>query len=383
MTKRKWRIAVFCCVFLLLALTAAACQRERQSPLEDAGSALRKDSYIESAPQEEQESPNGIADPEDRLQEDEDAARQNPPRLNPREPDGKAPGEERMNGPDGGKLLADVRGEGSGCEALRETVARMVRRNEKTAMVPILMYHHVADEASPMTIPRDRMEEQFAALKAAGYETVFLSELRDYVLSGGELPEKPIVITFDDGYLSNATEAFPLLEKYDMKATIFIIGVSFGKDSYKDTGAPMIPHFGKADALSMLRSGHVELGSHTYDLHQWPQMETGGDVRENMSKHPGDTLEQYLSIIRKDAQAFSRFYRETFGESTCLFSYPYGEITKEAAGVLLQEGYTVTVSTDPGMNTIVRGKPETLREMYRYTVYGDMSSDEVLAMLQP
>ncbi|MBO6054117.1 MAG: hypothetical protein J6P31_01210, partial [Oscillospiraceae bacterium] len=119
MTKRNWRTVVFCCVFLLLALTAAACQRERLSRSEDAGSALRKDTHIENAPQQEQESRNGSADPEGRSRAgEEDAARQNPPRTNRQEPDGKSSEEDSLRGLGGGTLLADVRGEGSGFESL-------------------------------------------------------------------------------------------------------------------------------------------------------------------------------------------------------------------------------------------------------------------------
>ena len=396
MSNRKRRIALFCSIFILLVLTAAAgCQ----SVLSDGAESKRF--YQTEVPAEtgsKQKSKSGSdrtgrdsGQPEnpsaaERASTGADRSAASRPaehaavRRGADRKDGKTDPEPRA---EDGKLLANVREARFGGEALRATVVHMIRRSVKAAAVPILTYHHISDGASAMVISRGRLEEHFAALRDAGYEPVFLSELRDFVLSGAELPEKPVAITFDDGYLSNATEAFPLLEQYNLKATIFIIGVSFGKDSYKETGVPMTPHFGRADALSMLDSGLVEFGAHTYDLHQWPQMETDGDARENMGRRPGDTLEGYLKIIRNDARAFNRFYRDTFGESTCLFSYPQGEITKEAAAVLLQEGYTVTVSTKPGINIVVRGKPETLRELCRYTISGEMTGEEVLALIQP
>ena len=67
------------------------------------------------------------------------------------------------------------------------------------------------------------------------YTGVSFDELQAYVLRGEPLPEKPVVITFDDGYRSNYTLAYPILQKYSMKATIFAVGVSFGTDHYKDT----------------------------------------------------------------------------------------------------------------------------------------------------
>ena len=69
-----------------------------------------------------------------------------------------------------------------------------------------------------------------------------------------------------------------------MKATIFSIGVSFGKDHYKDTDYAMTPHFGAAEAAEMAGSGLISIQSHTYDMHQWPPYEDGSAaVRENMA----------------------------------------------------------------------------------------------------
>lgn len=92
---------------------------------------------------------------------------------------------------------------------------------------------------------------------------------------GEALPEKPVVITFDDGYQSNYEYAYPILKKYGMKATIFVIGSSVGKDEYKDTGLPMLPHFGVSEAREMENSGLISIQSHTYDLHQNGECEKG------------------------------------------------------------------------------------------------------------
>ena len=70
---------------------------------------------------------------------------------------------------------------------------------EYSTQVPILMYHDLEGDS----LPAAQMEEQIAALAQAGYTSVTLADLRAYVEQGAELPEKPIVITFDDGYLSN------------------------------------------------------------------------------------------------------------------------------------------------------------------------------------
>ena len=75
------------------------------------------------------------------------------------------------------------------------------------------------------TISPEAFRKQIQALSDAGYNAISLDQLRDYVYNGTPLPAKPIVLTFDDGYLSNYADAFPVLKEYNMKATISSIGV--------------------------------------------------------------------------------------------------------------------------------------------------------------
>lgn len=129
-------------------------------------------------------------------------------------------------------------------------------RNE--VELPILMYHHITPEASiivnHMTITPERFEKHIIDILAVGYTPVFLEDLISYVESGEKLPEKPICITFDDGYLSNYEYAFPILKKYNIKANIAVIGTSIGVNEYKDTNYSIIPHFSIEQAQEMENS---------------------------------------------------------------------------------------------------------------------------------
>ena len=271
----------------------------------------------------------------------------------------------------------------------RAQAAAMLMRFEKnvtlqqadTVALPVLTYHDVAQGASETVISPQLLETHLAALRKAGYHTILPSELRDYVHHGASLPEKPLLITFDDGYLSNATVAYPLLKKYNMKAAFFIIGVTFGSSTYKDTGKAIVPHFGAKEAAALLDSGRVELGSHTFDLHQWRPYEKGPEVRENVKRLPSDTDAKYLTVLRDDARRFADLYRAATGETTDIFSYPRGAVTEEAAAVLREAGYSMTFCSERGVNTIVRGLPRCLTGLRRYNVDGDMTADDVLDLI--
>ncbi len=124
------------------------------------------------------------------------------------------------------------------------------KAQSKKPFVPVLMYHHLQKEGTfdskkygGVIIDPERFEKQMLYLKAAGYHTITLEQLRDFVLYNKPLPPKPIVITFDDGYLSNYTYAYPILKKLGMKAEINII-VSYVPDEVnKQKPEVVIPHF--------------------------------------------------------------------------------------------------------------------------------------------
>ena len=90
--------------------------------------------------------------------------------------------------------------------------------------VPVLNYHQVeVKDGNPLTLHPEQFEAQMAYLKEEGYTTVTIDELMDACENGAALPEKPVVITFDDGYEDNYEYAYPILQKYGFKATIFLI----------------------------------------------------------------------------------------------------------------------------------------------------------------
>lgn len=287
-----------------------------------------------------------------------------------------------INGVSGGAL--DPQGPSTRAQAaavLMRFEENIILQQAETVSLPVLTYHDVGQAASDMVITPRMLEKHFSALKRAGYQAILPSQLRDFVYRGAPLPEKPLLITFDDGYLSNAALAFPLLKKYDLKAAFFIIGVSFGASTYKDTGIAISPHFGAKEAARMLESSRVEFGSHTFDMHQWAPYEEGPEVRESLKKLPGDTAEKYIAAVREDARRFAGFYAEAIGGSTDFFAYPSGVMTEEAAAVLREEGYTMTFCSQRGVNTVVRGLPRSLTGLKRFTVSGDMTASQLLELI--
>ena len=189
--------------------------------------------------------------------------------------------------------------------------------------VPVLMYHAVSDDlwgywdlfVSPQTI-----EEELLYLQENGFETIWfedLSHIEDY--------EKPVILTFDDGYDDNYTELFPLLQKYNAKATIFVIPKAIGT-----------PHKMTAEQIYELsQSGLVSIQSHTYS-------------HGNLSTMDEETLVFEMEESQKYLAALT-------GQVPYAVCYPEGtrsELSIEVAGRyyeygLLMNGQLYNTSDDP------------------------------------
>lgn len=250
--------------------------------------------------------------------------------------------------------------------------------------VPVLMWHNLAEESSgDMTISVDTFRAQIEALHEAGFKTVSLQQLYDYVHFGTELPEKPIVLTFDDGYFSNYEYAFPILQEYDMQATIFAIGVSVGKDTYKDTEHAMTPHFGADEAREMVDSGLISVQSHTFDMHQWPPFEDGNArVRETLLPFDGEADADYEAAVEADFAESRELLESITGQPVNALAFPEGAYVTLTQDALRSAGAELTFTTVRAVNTVVKGLPQSLCAMPRFGMTESTDMTALVAELE-
>ena len=247
--------------------------------------------------------------------------------------------------------------------------------------VPILLYHDIQDSGEgDSTISQRVFLSHLDALQRAGYETVTFQQLISYVKYGISLPEKPILITFDDGYLSNYEIAWPALQLRGMVATIFVVGSSMGKDTYKDTGVATLPHFTYWQANEMIDSGVISIQSHTYNLHQYRPLEPDGG-RKGVLPKEGESTEAYRQALQRDFQLARDTLHQKTGSSIQVLAYPHGLYTQDSETISAQLGFTVTLTTRAEPALLRRNDPNSLRLMGRYYV-DDCTPQELLALIE-
>jgi peptidoglycan/xylan/chitin deacetylase (PgdA/CDA1 family) len=182
--------------------------------------------------------------------------------------------------------------------------------------VPILCYHHIRDwvksdttEDRAYIFPVDDFEAQLKYLKERGYVGVTAPQVYEYYANGVPLPEKPVMLSFDDNDVNQYTNAVPLLRKYGFNATFFIMTVTIGQENYM-TG----------EQLKELDEEGFDIQPHTWDHHMVTQYETDDDWELQVAG-PKETLEELL------------------GHETPFFAYPFGIYDSASAEKIKTYGY--------------------------------------------
>lgn len=213
-------------------------------------------------------------------------------------------------------------------------------KSEDSVELPIVMYHSILKSKSgKYIIHPDTFEDDLKYIQSKGYTSITMTDLINYVYNDSPLPDKPIIITFDDGNYNNLSYAVPLLHKYNMKAVISIVGAY--TDTYTDTGESN-PNYGYLrwdDINNLIYDGCIEFQNHTYNLH------SSHGKRKGCLKLSYETLEQYSKVLSTDVNKLQeKFYQNCNGYVPNTFTYPFGSVSKESIPIIKSLGFKASLS---------------------------------------
>lgn len=244
--------------------------------------------------------------------------------------------------------------------------------------VPVLAYHYFREGNSPSrtlrsigvvllnlplipstdywTVSEGTFERHLAYLEANGYRTVTIDEVLDHMTGQSKLSGKCIALTFDDGDRSVYRYAYPLLKRYGMRGTIFVVTSRVGQ-LWDELEISSIE-----ELREMERSGVMTIESHTYDMHFKIE---GGD-----SPHPAfDILEtsgdaeEHITLFN-DLVRSRRLIHHLFGDDSRILAWPFGFGSVRADSVAGRAGFEGICSLSPGTNA----EGDTPYFIKRYTV---------------
>lgn len=243
----------------------------------------------------------------------------------------------------------------------------------ETVRLPIIMYHSVTDEGdSPAehVISPSMLEQDMQYIKRQGFNAVTVNEVIDYVNGGADLPEKPIMLTFDDGYYNNLLNAYPLIEEYDMKMVLSPIG----SVTERFTEVDEQPHESwsyctESDLKTLCDSGRVELQNHSYDFHEL-------SPRRGCLKKSGEGAQTYERTFREDTQRAQDIFTALGTDEPTCYVYPYGALNDETEELVKALGFEASLGCESGCNVLTRGDSQCLYRMKRYNRDGRRSAQE-------
>lgn len=244
----------------------------------------------------------------------------------------------------------------------------------KEVRLPVLMYHGVHSDpkkSGDYVITPQALEQDLLYLQQQGCTTVTMSDILAYVQEGTPLPEKPVMLTFDDGYYNNYLNAYPLLQKYNMKAVISIIVGETDKYSEREENKENYSHITWDMINEMIASGLVEIQNHTYDLHKT------GKPRRGAAQRKDETTEQYFAAVGADLQKAQDRIEEMTGRRPDTFTYPFGSYSRHSEELLAQLGFSASLGVE-GKPFCLTRDPACLVRIPRYTRTSQKSAEELL-----
>jgi peptidoglycan/xylan/chitin deacetylase (PgdA/CDA1 family) len=225
----------------------------------------------------------------------------------------------------------------------------------RTVRVPILMYHYLSEPPAnadryrrDLSVAPGLFEEHLLRLQGEGYTTISLYDLLAHLTQGASLPERAVILTFDDGYRDNYEYAFPLLVKHAMRATFFVVTDFIDEERPEYLTWPMAREM-YAAGMSIESHGrnHVSLRGKAVDYLVWQAL---GSL---------ETIEYELGV------------RPRF------VSYPAGEYEQATIDLFRSANYWAGVTTIQGATH----SSDNLFELRRVRIRGSTTPDELARLL--
>jgi peptidoglycan/xylan/chitin deacetylase (PgdA/CDA1 family) len=214
-------------------------------------------------------------------------------------------------------------------------------------IVPVLSYHKFSEaKADKMTVTAAAFEEQMKLLKDKGYRVITMDQLFDFLDFKGQIPQKSVVITIDDGWRSAYDIALPILKKYGYTATLFV---------YTDliTGSKKTLDWG---LIREMADNGIDIQCHT---------KTHRDLTAPADR---ESFKEYFEAIDKEFSESSRIIRDKIHKDLKYLAYPFGVTNHMVVALLKKYGYR-------GAFTVKRGGSPFFISNYmvnRSMIYGDM-----------
>lgn len=240
------------------------------------------------------------------------------------------------------------------------------------AALPVVMYHQLTKNekrSGRYVLTLEQFEKDLQFLKSKGYKSVTVKQLLDYSQGEGDIPEKAIMITFDDGNETLYEYALPLLEKYGFTAVGFVVGALADYYTEIDDHNLNYSYLNWLQIKEMSDGDVIEIQSHSFDLHK----NTGN--RSGIKKKKDETIDNYREFLCSDVSKMKTAMVNNTGKEPVAFAFPFGSFSSESTPILKECGFKMTLTCEEKVNIIKKAEPESLFGLGRYNRPEGISSE--------
>lgn len=252
-----------------------------------------------------------------------------------------------------------------------------VMSNVQSVSLPVIMYHSVLRDTSlsgKYIVTPAQIENDIQYLSSLGYTTVSMEEVISFTEGSGNLPDKPVMLTFDDGCYNNYGYVLPLLEKYDAHAIFCVVGEYTDKYTDENVANLSYGYMRWSEICELLKNPHAEVANHSYGFHS---IKNG---RNGSKKNPGESAEEYCKIFSEDTEKLQSRFAEHCGFEPYIYAYPFGAYSEESFDILKKLGFKATLSCNEGINEITQDS-DCLYLLKRYNRPSGISSADFFKKL--
>jgi peptidoglycan/xylan/chitin deacetylase (PgdA/CDA1 family)/glycosyltransferase involved in cell wall biosynthesis len=198
--------------------------------------------------------------------------------------------------------------------------------------IPVLMYHRVLPESAGQPkhgiwVSQNTFARQLESLRRRGFHAITFRDYDLFLQGEKPLPRRPIILTFDDGYVDNFTIALPLLQKYGFAAVIYAVTDTDRRSNFWDAEETRAPLLTSGQLLELHRAG-IEIGSHTIT-------------------HPRLTSVD-VDAARDELVRSRKYLEDILGSEVLSFAYPYGAVNAAVKQLVAEAGYKYAAAADTG-----------------------------------
>ena len=254
------------------------------------------------------------------------------------------------------------------------TAAAEDAQEPEPVRLPIVMYHHISKDPArwnEYVVSVDEFASDMDYLAAHGWQSVSVRQLLDWYDGKFEMPEKPFMLTFDDGCDSTAAYAEPIVAGHGFTGVVAVIGSVCQLYSEFDEHEPEYDSLSWQDAAELASRGVIEVQCHTWDMHElYP--------RNGCARRRGEGLTQYRRALSEDLSKYLQACEKYGVDAVPSIAFPYGAFNSDTIDAVRDMGFLAAFTCSEWVN-VLAGEPDELFRLARFNRPHGVSSEKFFA----